>query len=293
MANAGWVEIQIETGLDAGELLGILDDPAVTGAWQDNGVIRLYWAADRWNADEIGRLRAVLHAMDADRAAETLTVQSIPAQDWNAVWARSVKPIRIGHQVRVRPSWEPKSTEPGLIDLVIDPKLAFGTGHYATTQLLIEWLEDEIRGGEVVLDVGTGTGILAMAALRLGAAQAGGCDNDPLAIEYARTYARDNGFGSELILWDGTMDDQAPILGRRWNLVLANLDRRTLLQCAGALGRIARRGATVLVSGLLKEQAEEMHTAFAREGLYVRAEREREGWVAMCLHASESCEGDG
>lgn len=292
MANPGWVEIQIETSLDAGELLGMLDDPEVSGAWQDHGVIRLYWAADRWNADEAGRLRAVLRVMGAERAAETLAVQTIPAQDWNAVWARSVKPIRIGQRVLVRPSWKPQRAEPGLIDLVIDPKLAFGTGHHATTQLLIEWLEGEIRGGELVLDVGTGTGILAMVALRLGAAEAAGCDNDPQAIEHARAYARDNGFGSELILWDGTLEDQEPVLGRRWNLILANLDRRTLLQCAGALGRIARQGATVLVSGLLKEQAEEMRAAFATEGLYVREERDREGWVAMRLQASESCEGE-
>lgn len=292
MANAGWVEIQIETSLDAGELLGMLDSPAVSGAWQDHGVIRLYWAADRWNADEAGRLRALLQVMDAGRAAATLTVQSIPAQDWNAVWARSVTPIRIGQRVLVRPSWEAAVAEPGLIDLVIDPKLAFGTGHHATTQLLIEWLEDEIQGGELVLDVGTGTGILAMVALRLGAAQAGGCDNDPQAIECARAYACDNGFGSELIFWDGTLDEQEPILDRRWNLVLANLDRRTLLQAAGALGRVARRGATVLVSGLLKEQAEEMRAAFANEGLYVRAEREREGWVAMRLQVAVFCDGE-
>ncbi len=293
MADAGWVEIQIESGLDAGELLGMLDAPAASGAWQDNGVIRLYWAADRWNADEAGRLRAALHCMGADRAAETLTVQSIPAQDWNAVWARSVKPIRIGQRVLVRPSWEPRLAEPGLIDLVIDPKLAFGTGHHATTQLLIEWLEDEIRGGELVLDVGTGTGILAMVALRLGAARAGGCDNDPQAIEYAQAYARENGFGSELTLWVGSLDDQTPGLDRRWNFILANLDRRTLMQCASALGQMARGGATVFVSGLLKEQAQEMRAAFAEEGLYVRADREREGWVAMRLQAAASCEGEG
>ena len=93
------------------------------------------------------------------------------------------------------------------IELVIDPRRAFGTGYHATTQLVVEWLEAHVRGGGVVLDVGTGSGILAMTAIRLGAASALGVDNDPVAVECAREYAVLNGFGPELELRVASFED--------------------------------------------------------------------------------------
>ena len=129
-----------------------------------------------------------------------MSVNSVPWEDWNARWAAAVKPIHIGQQIVIRPSWEKVALPPNRIELIIDPKHAFGTGHHATTQFLIEWLEDLIQGGETVLDVGTGSGILAITALRLGAVSVLGIDNDPVAIECARTYASLNGFQDELAL---------------------------------------------------------------------------------------------
>ena len=108
----------------------------------------------------------------------------------------SVRPIRIGRRIVIRPSWEPVALQAQDIEIVLDPKQAFGTGHHATTRMLLEWLEDLIHGGEFVLDVGTGSGILAMVALRLGAASALGVECDPVAVDCARDYARENGFGS-------------------------------------------------------------------------------------------------
>jgi ribosomal protein L11 methyltransferase len=177
------------------------------------------------------------------------------------------------------------AVEAGEIEIVLDPKQAFGTGHHATTSLLLEWLEEDIRGGESVLDVGTGSGLLAMVALRLGAARAAGIDNDPDAIECAREYAAANGFGPELALQCGTLTAGL----RSFDVVLANLDRCTLLEMAQLLA--GSTGRTLLVSGLLVDQRAEIVAAFAHVGLYPGRQREREGWLAIEFSQAQSCEG--
>jgi ribosomal protein L11 methyltransferase len=150
---------------------------------------------------------------------------------------------------------------------------------------LLEWLEKDIRGGESVLDVGTGSGQLAMVALRLGAVRAVGIDTDPDAIECACEYAAVNGFGPELLLQYCSL-----AADRLYDLVLANLDRRTLLDLAQPLA--ASTGSTLLVSGLLVEQRGEIVGAFGSAGLYPGREREREGWLAMEFTRGQSCEGE-
>jgi len=284
-----WIEVTIHTDIDAGELLGVLSDPFVQGAWQDGQTIHLYWPSDRWSVDHVAALRTVLQQFGG--ADAELLVQSIPDQDWNRQWAQSVRPIRIGRRVVIRPSWESVALQPQDIEIVLDPKQAFGTGHHATTRMLLEWLEELIHGGESVLDVGSGSGILAMVALRLGAQSAIGVENDPVAVECARDYAKENGFGQELELVCGTLSDLA---GRtRPDLVLANLDRQTLLALADDLAAYGTAGARLLFSGVLVDQEAEVVERYSRFGLYLANRREQDGWVALELLRAEPCEGAG
>jgi ribosomal protein L11 methyltransferase len=177
---------------------------------------------------------------------------------------------------------------PGEVELILDPRQAFGTGHHATTALLLEWLDELIRGGEVVLDVGTGSGILAMAAIRLGAASALGLDNDPVAIECAREYAALNGFGPELNLRTAALEDAGMASA---DVILANLDRNTLLASARLFEPPLRRGARVLLSGILPEDRPEIAAVFGDVGGSVAASKERDGWLALEIIKPDSCEG--
>jgi ribosomal protein L11 methyltransferase len=281
-----WIEVRWTGAEDAGEVLGLLNDPAVTGAWQEGGEVRLYWPSARWNPDALASLKQVLSRFGGAEAA--ITVNRLPGRDWNEEWARSVKPIRVGRRIVIRPSWAPVALSPGEVELILDPRQAFGTGHHATTALLLEWLEELIRGGEVVLDVGTGSGILAMAAIRLGAASALGLDNDPVAIECAREYAALNGFGPELNLRTAALEDagMAPA-----DVILANLDRNTLLASARLFEPSLRRGARVLLSGILPEDRPEIAAVFGDVGGSVAASKERDGWLALEMIKPDSCEG--
>jgi len=284
--TADWIDVQIRTHLDAGEVLGLLDDSCVPGAWEDGRTIHLYWPSHQWTSDHLAHVRSILQRLTEQGVAESdIVVHSLPDQDWNRQWAQSVKPLRVGKRIVIRPSWEQVPVVEGEVEIVLDPKQAFGTGHHATTSLLLEWLEEDIRGGESVLDVGAGSGLLGMVALRLGAARVTGIDNDPDAIECARGYAADNGFGPELALQCGTLTAGLD----SFEMVLANLDRRTLLDLAEPLA--ASTGRTLLVSGILVDQRAEVVAAFAHVGVYPGRQREREGWLAMEFHQAQSCEG--
>ncbi|MCA1957355.1 MAG: 50S ribosomal protein L11 methyltransferase [Nitrospira sp.] len=284
--RSDWIEVQIYSSLDAGEVLGLLDDPHVQGAWQDGETIHLYWPSDHWSPDRLDRIRDLCRQL-AGSGVPDLSVNRLAHQDWNRLWAESVKPLHVGRRLVIRPSWESVATEPGRIEIILDPKQAFGTGHHATTRLLLEWLEDVVQGGETLLDVGTGSGILAMAALRLGAARAVGIDHDPVAIDCAREAALVNGFESELVLQRGEMRDLDP--SRSFQLVVANLDQRTLIDLAEDLAR--RSSNRLLVSGLLSDQGREIVEALGKAGLYPGEKREADGWLAMAFVRVQSCEG--
>jgi ribosomal protein L11 methyltransferase len=286
-----WVDICIQECLDAGELLSRLDDAAVQGAWEDEGVLHLYWTEDQWNEGKLASVQAILAELVPSSRVIPLSVQRVPSQDWNEAWTRSVKPLRIGRLV-IRPSWEPVVLGPQDIEIVLDPKQAFGTGHHATTRMLLEWLQADIRGGEHILDVGAGSAILAMAAVKLGAASAIGVEIDSVAGDCAREYVAQNGLNDQIEIVCGTLADLPQGRGTTADLVLANLDRQTVLDLADDLACSALRGASLMVSGILIEQQTEIVDRLSSLGLACVERREEEGWVAMKFLRPESCEGE-
>ncbi len=290
MANH-WIDICIQERLDAGELLSRLDDAAVQGAWEDEGVVHLYWAEDQWNDEKLVSVQSILADLVQSSRVIPLSVQRVPFQDWNEAWTRSVKPLRIGRLV-IRPSWEPVLLGSQNIEIVLDPKQAFGTGHHATTRMLLEWLQEGIRGGEQVLDVGAGSAILAMAAVKLGAASAVGVEVDSVAVDCAREYVALNGLADRIEVLCGTLADLPQERRRTADLVLANLDRQTVLDLADDLACSALRGASIMVSGILVEQQTEIMDRLSSLGLACVERREEEGWVAMKFLRPESCEGE-
>jgi ribosomal protein L11 methyltransferase len=285
-----WIQVDVQTSLDAGDLLGILDDPAVAGAWQEPDCIHLYWPEDGCGPDTWQGLRRALTDLGHPEPDLAITINDLVNQDWNAQWSSLVEPIRIGRVV-IRPSWKEMALSLGEFELILDPKQAFGTGHHATTQLLIEWLQEVVTPSDRVFDMGTGSGVLAMVALRLGAGAARGVDSDPIAIDCAREYAQVNGFDQRLTLSVGNAT------GEQWHdafaptLVVANLDRQTLLDAREAVCRYAAGGARLLLSGLLVEQRAEIEVAYGSQGVYIKGARERDGWLALEAVGMESCQG--
>ncbi len=286
-----WIDVCIQERFDVGELLSRLDDPSLQGAWEDEGSVHLYWAEDQWNEDRLSLIRRILTDLAPSIGDIALSIRRVPAQDWNEAWARSVRPLHVGRLV-IRPSWEPVTLDAGDIEVILDPKQAFGTGHHATTRMLLKWLQKDMYGGEQVLDVGTGSGILAMAAIKLGAASAVGVEIDPIAVECAREYVVQNELKDRIDIICGTLADLPQERRRVADLVLANLDRQTVLDLASDLVGLASEGARIMVSGILTDQAEEIVERFSNLGLVCADRCEDEGWVAMKFLRPESCDGE-
>ena len=294
MKSEGWIDVQIRTAVDAAELISRLSDSGVQGGWEEKGIVHIYWPKSEWNQGARADLTRVLLELEPTASIERdICVEELPDQDWNRQWAQSVRPIRIGRRIVIRPSWETVTLQSQDIEIVLDPKQAFGTGHHATTRMVLEWLEDLIHGGEFVLDVGAGSGILAMVSLRLGAGSALGVESDPVAVECARNYSTENGFRDGLEFRCGTLEEIDQQGQLRPDLILANLDCQTLLSLCDELARYVSHGARLLLSGILLNQEDEIIEAFSQVGAMLSRRREQEGWVVLELVMVEPCEGIG
>jgi len=183
------------------------------------------------------------------------SVEPVEDEDWVRLSQSQFEPIRISDKLWIVPSWA-IAPDPRAVNLVLDPGLAFGTGSHPTTRLCLQWLERMIRGGERVLDYGCGSGILAIAALRLGAGETLGVDVDPPALVAARANAARNQVGARFINTETASDFQA-------DLVAANILANPLILLAPLLAGYLSQGGRIALSGILEIQAEEVMAAYA------------------------------
>lgn len=220
-------------------------------------------------------------------SAEVGPAEALPAVDWSEEWKRGLGPIVISDRLVVRPPFSEWTCLPGQCEIVIDPGQAFGTGTHASTHLCLEWIDALLAEADGparfarMLDVGTGSGVLALAAVARGAREAVGFDLDPVAIEAAADAAQRNGLEAAVRFACAPID---AIDGAPFQLVVANLLKRELLPIAGAIAeRLAPEGS-LLLAGLLEEDGDEVAACFAPFGLVERERRVREDavgrWIA-------------
>lgn len=199
-------------------------------------------------------------------------ISTVEERDWVQQTQSQFAPIKVSERLWIVPSWH-EAPDPRAINLLLDPGLAFGTGSHPTTRLCLEWLECHVRGGERVIDYGCGSGILAIAAAKLGAGHILGVDIDPVAVDAARANAHRNRV-------DGTFQDVSTPLHDTADLVLANILANPLRLLAPALARLTRGGGRVVLAGLLVDQQDEI-TAVYEPYFTMRPFAIREGWVAL------------
>ena len=204
--------------------------------------------------------------------APAWTVEEVAEQNWVQLTQSQFEPIRVSERLWIVPSWH-AAPDPAAVNLVLDPGMAFGTGSHPTTRLCLEWLERTVQPGCSVLDYGCGSGILAIAAARLGAATVVGVDIDPLAVDAARANARRNGVTA-------TFHDSAQPVAGAYDLVVANILSNPLRVLAPAICAHVRRGGRLALSGILREQADEIMAIYG-QWLPIQVADFREDWVCL------------
>lgn len=196
----------------------------------------------------------------------------LPERDWVRLTQSQFEPIRISERLWIVPSWH-EAPDPAAINLELDPGLAFGTGSHPTTRLCLQWLDSELRPGESVLDYGCGSGILAIAAKKLGAGEVAGVDIDPQAVAAARENAARNALAIPFAL-------PGELPNAQYDVVLANILANPLRVLAPALAARVRPGGRIVLSGILAEQAEEMNALYGQWFIMVPP-RTEEGWARL------------
>jgi ribosomal protein L11 methyltransferase len=294
-----WISISIETDcghaealadalLDAGALSASIEDadagtPAetpqfgepgsvTTPGWDRSRVIALLDPAT--DADELVAACAPLAGLDT---VPPFSREEIAEQNWVQLTQSQFDPIRVSERLWIVPSWH-EAPDPDAIVLVLDPGMAFGTGSHPTTRLCLEWLEQSVTPGASLLDYGCGSGILAIAAAKLGAGNVLGVDIDLQAVSAAANNAERNGVSARF-------DDSAKEIRGQFDIVVANILSNPLKALAPAICGHVRPGGRLALSGILAEQAEELIAAYAPY-LPLSVADTREGWV--CLAGSKA-----
>ena len=240
--------------------------------------VHLYLSPDENPAEVLDLVRGRLEGAELDYA---LSADGVEQQDWETAWKAYYHALPIGRRLAIVPSWEQYDTDRTVIRL--DPGMAFGTGTHETTALCLAALDQLVRGGERVLDIGTGSGILAIAALKLGAASAEGVDIDPVAVRTAGENAARNGVADRLTVLVGDLSDKA---SGRYQIITANIVANAIISLAPAVPGLLAEGGLFIASGIIDTRKEEVLQALRAAGLLVLETYHKRGWECiLCTKA--------
>jgi ribosomal protein L11 methyltransferase len=253
---------------DAGDEPLLEPRPGATPVWQ---AIRLRALFDlAVDAQVVAATLAVVLGL----APEAVGVEHVEDRDWEREWLKDFRPMRFGRRLWVCPAGGQTGT-PGAVVLELEPGLAFGTGTHPTTALCLEWLDGAIAGGERVLDFGCGSGILALAALKLGAGSATAFDIDPQALHATRENSARCGLSDRI-----EVQALAGDISGRFDVVLANILSGPLIGIAWVLASRTRAGGALVLAGMLERQADEVARAY-RPWFDIGPAAERGGWALL------------
>ena len=256
--------------------------------------IKLYLEVDGTEEKQLKKLEKLLEALKKrvkkNLGSLEITSRLLPETNWEESWKDNYPPQPIGEKLIVVPCWNPEAGD--RIPVILDPGLTFGTGAHPSTQMCMEFMEERVREGMNVIDLGSGSGILSIAALRLGAATAVGVDIDPKAEDIARENAAYNGFGAErftAVTGNVTEDHELmeSLSARHYDLVFVNIVADVIIGLAPVLKHFMDEHTRVICSGILDIREAEVHRALEAAGLTILAAKAKEDWRSLVAGRAE------
>lgn len=251
------------------ELIALLDDFGPAGFEQTDEKLKAYFEEENFERDAVMQILA----------GYDYTVGTLEEQNWNALWEQNFQPVIVENFCAVRAHFhEPISDVEH--EIIITPKMSFGTGHHATTYMMMQQMRHIDFSNKTVFDFGTGTGILAILAEKLGAAKITAIDVDDWSIENAKENFQRNGCSKI----DVTLSSQLP--KEAFDIILANINRNVLLDYMEGLSAMTNPGGTVLLSGLLAADETDIRNAAGKQGLLFKKKEEKNGWISLLFSFS-------
>ena len=247
------------------------------------GLSRIKLYLEDHQTQELAALQALV-----EKLGLTCKVEAMPETDWETSWQDNYPPQPVGEKIVVLPYWL-ADTETDRLKVILDPGLTFGTGAHPSTQMVMEAMEQTLVPGAATLDLGSGSGILSIAALRLGASLAVGVDIDPKAEDIARENAAYNGFADpQFTAYTGNVVSDRKLmeklLQQNWDLVLVNIVADVIISLSPVLPRLLNKDSKLILSGILDVRLPDVEQAIKRAGLTVKNVRAKEEW--RCLEVT-------
>ena len=273
-------------------------DEELARKMQNVSQIRLYLPHDAQAPEQIAQLKSELEVFraqnpDTDLGSLEVSLQNLQEEDWEESWKQYYQPIPIGEKLLIVPQWLSPENPEHRIPVVLDPGMIFGTGAHASTQMCLRALEQTIHGGERVIDLGSGSGILSIAALLLGAQEATGVDIDPKAEDIARENAALNGLAAPKfravtgnVIGDKAMMESLSEGG--YDVVLANIVADVIIPLSAVVPHFLRPDGVFICSGILNTRLPEVERAIEDAGLTITQREMQEDWCRLTARRSDS-----
>ena len=258
---------------------GDLIDEKILNANKDIASVSVFIPSDRSYMDDLAYIRQRCGELDLHADVELVGVNE---EDWANSWKQYYKPIKIGEKIVICPAWERYTPAAGEIVIRMDPGMAFGTGTHETTRLVIRLLEKYTKEGQRMLDVGTGTGILAICASRLGAEICRAYDIDPTAVRVARENIKDSGL-TNVTCDQSDLLKQVSLEGGQYDLVCANIVADIIIRMTPDVGKYMKDDAVLLASGIIAERCDDVIACFERNGFKVVEKLTDNDWCGLAV----------
>ena len=298
-----WYQLSVDVDAEAvesvTELLGrygfnqgvAIEEPYVQDQDGDNlGVdltrpftVHTYVPEEEFRPEIVEHLRQGLYFLGQLRGVSDLRISNLQEQDWANAWKEHFNVHRIGERIVIRPPWREYEQKGDDLVVVLDPGMAFGTGLHPSTRLSVLGTEEVVHPGDTVLDVGTGSGILAFAAAKLGASHVDAVDVESVAVKATAENAALNGLADAISVELGIVGEGEPFWGQQYDVVLANIIARVLIELSEAIVAHTKPGGKIVLAGIIESREQDVRDAFAAAGATVTNRRFAEDWVSLVL----------
>lgn len=276
---SNYLQIEDYSDIDLKTCYGDLIDEKILNADKTIASVSVYLPADGGVSDTVSFLRG---RFDELAIPVEISISGINEEDWANSWKAYYKPIRIGERIVIVPAWEKYNAKEDDIIVRMDPGMAFGTGTHETTRLVIGLLEKYVRPDIRVLDVGCGSGILAICAAKLGAGECKAYDIDPVAVKVARENIKDSGL-SNVTCDVSDLLRQVDTAYAPYHVICANIVADIIIRMTPDVGSLMDEQSVILASGIIVERADDVIACFEANGFQIVEKAEENGWCALAV----------